>query len=184
MVGVDRNEPAGWKYSTPDTPGLHAAVTPENSPCRAIQMFRLNLAAGERHVLSFDALETITGVVSGSVELSREDERDRLGRLDAFYAPARTPVELTAQRDSILYIGAAECEGHGAFFVRHNDPDLPLGDIHQIHGKPPYEREVFMALNAEVPASRLIAGWTFSRPGGWTSWPPHQHENDLEEVYT
>jgi 5-deoxy-D-glucuronate isomerase len=40
-----------------------------------------------------------------------------------------------------------------------------------------------MTVNPEAPASRLIAGWTFGRPGGRTSWPPHQHEQDLEEVY-
>jgi 5-deoxy-glucuronate isomerase len=146
-------------------------------------MLRLNLAAGEQHVLSFDDLEMIAGVVCGVLDLRYGEETARLSRFDACYAPARTPIELTAQRDSILYIGAAVCEGHGKFHVRHHDPDLPLGDIHQIHGKPPYEREVFMTLNPEVPASRLIAGWTFGRPGGWTSWPPHQHEKDLEEVY-
>ncbi len=29
---------------------------------------------------------------------------------------------------------------------------------------------------------RLICGLTWSRQGTWISWPPHQHEKDLEEV--
>ena len=40
-----------------------------------------------------------------------------------------------------------------------------------------------MTLDHGTPASRLIAGFTWSMDGAWTSWPPHQHEKDLEEVY-
>lgn len=32
-------------------------------------------------------------------------------------------------------------------------------------------------------ASRLICGLTWSGDGSWTSWPPHQHEKYLEEIY-
>jgi 5-deoxy-glucuronate isomerase len=28
-----------------------------------------------------------------------------------------------------------------------------------------------------------MAGVTFSAPGNWTSWPPHEHANLLEEAY-
>lgn len=40
-----------------------------------------------------------------------------------------------------------------------------------------------MTLNQETPASRMINGLTWGAPGMWTSWPPHQHSADLEEVY-
>jgi 5-deoxy-D-glucuronate isomerase len=32
-------------------------------------------------------------------------------------------------------------------------------------------------------AGRLIAGFTVSEPGNWTSWPPHEHTAMLEEMY-
>ena len=48
---------------------------------------------------------------------------------------------------------------------------------------PSSQREVFMTLNQEIQASRLIAGLTWGGNGAWTSWPPHQHEADLEEIY-
>jgi 5-deoxy-glucuronate isomerase len=38
-------------------------------------------------------------------------------------------------------------------------------------------------LDPGTPASRLICGLTWGGDGAWTSWPPHQHEKDLEEVY-
>ena len=28
-----------------------------------------------------------------------------------------------------------------------------------------------------------MAGVTFSKPGNWTSWPPHEHGRMLEEAY-
>lgn len=176
--------PSEWKYPSPTDPGFHAVVTPDNSPCVAIRMFRLNLSAGQSHALHDPALEMVVGVVTGSLEVRTAGvENAVLGKLDAFYLPGDTAATVTAKTDSILYIGAAEYEGIGDYFVQRYDPTLPLGEIHQVHGEGTYEREVFMTLNAERPASRLIAGWTFSKPGGWTSWPPHQHEEHLEEVY-
>ena len=55
--------------------------------------------------------------------------------------------------------------------------------FYQVHGKVPYQRDVFMTLGPEDEASRLICGITRGEPGKWTSWPPHQHTEDLEEVY-
>lgn len=34
-----------------------------------------------------------------------------------------------------------------------------------------------------VQAGRIMAGVTFSTPGNWTSWPPHEHSKLLEEAY-
>jgi 5-deoxy-glucuronate isomerase len=175
--------PASWKYPSPAEPGFHPVITPDNSSCQVIRMSRLNLQAGQRHRLDDAAREMVAGVVTGSLEVRTGSKTSCLGKLDAFYVPGGKPVEVAALTDTVLYIGAAPYEGVGAYFVQRYDPTLPLGEIHQIHGKGTYEREVFMTLNPERPASRLIAGWTFGRPGGWTSWPPHQHEDHLEEVY-
>ena len=51
------------------------------------------------------------------------------------------------------------------FFTRKYDLSLPLGDIHQIHGTPPYKREVFMTVAQQDKASRLICGITIGEPG-------------------
>jgi 5-deoxy-glucuronate isomerase len=179
----DRREPAAWKYTSPEEPGFHAVVTPDNSPCRSVRMSRLNLRAGDYRFLRDEALEMVAGVVAGEVELRMGGAAERLGKFDGFYLPARKAAEVHAATDCILYIGAAACEGVGECHVRRYEPGLPVGPVRQVHGRPPYERDVFMVLGPDVPASRLIAGWTWSKPGAWTSWPPHQHERDLEEVY-
>ena len=74
-------------------------------------------------------------------------------------------------------------EGIGHAFFRSFDLSQPVGDIHQIHGEGIGQREVMMPLSDKDEASRLICGLTWGGEGAWTSWPPHQHEKDLEEVY-
>jgi 5-deoxy-glucuronate isomerase len=38
-------------------------------------------------------------------------------------------------------------------------------------------------IGKNVQAGRLVAGFTRSEPGHWTSWPPHEHADLLEEMY-
>jgi 5-deoxy-glucuronate isomerase len=55
--------------------------------------------------------------------------------------------------------------------------------LHLIAGKPPAERDLNVLIGANVEAGRIMAGVTFSTPGNWTSWPPHEHSKLLEEAY-
>lgn len=174
--------PHTWKHRSPESVGFHPIITPENSECRTLRMYRLNLSHGQTHEFDLD-LELNAVVIAGSCHLHLHGQKKELRRFDSFYLPGNEIAGITTADYLVMYVGAAPCEGKGTPFIREYNPSLPLGEIHQIHGKPPYEREVFMTLNPETEASRLIAGLTWSRNGAWTSWPPHQHENDLEEAY-
>lgn len=180
---MDRSHPSQWKYESPDIPGFHDVITPNNSPCRATWAFRLNLPKGQSHKLLHRQLELNAMVVTGQVHISHQTGSHTLNKHDSLYVPACQEVDLVAAKDAVLFIGGAVYEGTGQFFTRTYDLTLPLGDIHQVHGKPPYQREVFMTLAQQDAGSRLICGITRGEPGKWTSWPPHQHSNDLEEVY-
>ncbi len=179
----DFTDPATWKYTSPTEPGLHEVISPDNSACTVTWVYRLNLPAGQSHTWRNDTLECNAAVIEGACKISTDGAEESLDRLDSFYCPGGQAVEITAERETVLFIGAGPFEDEGEFFVRRLDLDMPLGEIHQIHGRPPYEREVFMTINQEVPGSRLICGFTWGRDGKWTSWPPHQHSEDLEEVY-
>jgi len=50
-------------------------------------------------------------------------------------------------------------------------------------GGPGNRRQLNMLLAKNVTAGRLIAGFTESEQGNWTSWPPHEHAAMLEEMY-
>lgn len=172
-----------WHIISPNEYGFHECIRQEVQDCKVANIFRLNMKTGDKFNLKSKELEMNPVVIKGSVNIRSKDFEENLDKLDAFYIPGKYEVIIDALEESILYIGAAVCEGFGEAFVRKFNKDLPLGDIHQIHGKDAGKREVFFTLNPEMKSSRLLCGLTFGYNGGWTSWPPHQHEKDLEEVY-
>lgn len=173
----------GWYISSPDVEGFHACIHPKVHDCKAIHIYRLNLKQGATYDLQSGALEMNPVLLSGMAKITTGDLKEEMVKLDSFYIPGGTNVWIEAIEDCIFYIGAAVYEGYGKTFFRKFDKDLPLGEIHQIHGHGTGQREVFFTLNPEVEASRLLCGLTWGGEGAWTSWPPHQHETDLEEVY-
>ncbi len=183
---MKRTHPKDWKYESPDEPGYHVVVSPDNSPCAVTWIFRLNLEAGQSYRLGSKDLELNGLVIAGSARLQHGPDGSssaELGKFGSFYLPGGDEAEVAATADLAMYVGGGPYEGVGSFFVRALDLSLPLGEVHQIHGEPPYQREVFMTVNPETPASRMINGITWGQDGRWTSWPPHQHTADLEEVY-
>lgn len=181
MTAKQRME--GWRIVTPDTPGLHACITPDVQDCKVLNFLRLNLRRGESYSVETGSLEMNFVLVSGAARVVCHHFTQDMGRLDSFYLPGKETVTVSASEDCCFYIGAAVCEGYGKPFYRAFDLSLPLGEIHQIHGHGVSRREVFFTLNPEMEASRLLCGLTWGGDGAWTSWPPHQHERDLEEAY-
>ena len=55
--------------------------------------------------------------------------------------------------------------------------------LHFATGADGARREVNILLGKNIEAGRLMAGVTFSQPGHWTSWPPHEHAVLAEEAY-
>ncbi len=172
-----------WDISSPETPGFHEVIIPGREDCKAVYVYRLNLPAGQSHLLKSGKLEMNAVLISGSAKVKCASFDTEMSKFDSFYITGGAEVSITAKEDAAFYIGGAVCEGLGKTFFRKFDKDLPLGEIHQIHGSGAGQREIQFTLNPEVPASRLICGLTWGGNGAWTSWPPHQHEKDLEEVY-
>ena len=55
--------------------------------------------------------------------------------------------------------------------------------LHVAAGGPTAMRDLNVLIGKNVRAGRIMAGVTFSEPGNWTSWPPHEHAAMLEEAY-
>jgi len=179
----EKSHPSQWKYESPEESGWHEVITPDNSACRLTWVYRLNLPKGKAHQVHKPDMELNGAVVAGRVALLHGSNEYELDKCDSFFLPGGDKVQIKAHQDSVLFFGGSLNEGKGHFFTRKYDLSLPPGDIHQIHGQPPYKREVFMTLAQQDEASRLICGITVGDEGKWTSWPPHQHTKDLEEVY-
>ena len=174
---------SNWHKKSVDKKGFYHVVSTKRDETNVAEMFRLNLDSGDSYELSSDNLEMNVLVVKGKIKIDGSTLSDELNHLDSFYMPGKSKINITAIEDCSLYIGAAPCDGYGKPFVRKMDFSLPIGDIHQIHGEGSGAREVMFTLAPQDDASRLICGVTWSGDGAWTSWKPHQHEKDLEEVY-
>ncbi|MFA6365590.1 MAG: 5-deoxy-glucuronate isomerase [Candidatus Hydrogenedentales bacterium] len=181
---ADKTRIENWSIQSPETPGFHKVVVPETCECQEAQIYRLNLLKGEAFTLKSGELEMHPVLLHGEASLSGNPVLDqRMVRFDSFYMPADSSVRITALENCVFYIAGARYEGIGETSFRKYDATLPIGDIHQIHGSGVGRREVMFTLPPQTAASRLICGLTWGGQGAWTSWPPHQHEKDLEEVY-
>lgn len=181
--GITKERMENWKFISPEENGFHEIIAPGKADCEQAYIYRLNLLKGQQYVLRTGDKEMNGACIKGSARISCPDFDGKCERLDSFYVTKDMELLVNAEEDCIFYIGAAIDEGYGTPYFRKFDLSLPVGDIHQIHGSGVSHREVFMTVNPEAESSRLLAGLTWGGNGAWTSWPPHQHEKDLEEVY-
>ena len=155
-----------WAVQSCEEPGFHAVISPERSECYDTRVYRLNLSAGQSYTLNSGELEMNPVLISGNVILSGHSDLDtEMGKLDSFYIAGGESVVITANEDSVFYIGAALYEGYGKTFFRRFDISQPIGAVHQIHGSGVGQREIMMTLSDKDEASRLICGLTWSGEG-------------------
>jgi 5-deoxy-glucuronate isomerase len=127
-----------------------------------------------------------TGLVclGGQATVSVSGRRFEMSPYDAIYIPRGTPFEAAP--------GVAGCDfaelsahvdnGYPLQFVAFADVQKDSG-LHFKTGGENSMREINLLLAKNVQAGRIVAGVTFSDPGHWTSWPPHEHAAMLEEAY-
>jgi 5-deoxy-glucuronate isomerase len=82
----------------------------------------------------------------------------------------------------VAEVAAPVSQRHPVQIVRlseiQQDPSL-----HVEVGGASNRRDLNILIGKNVQAGRIMAGVTFSQPGNWTSWPPHEHAAILEEAY-
>jgi 5-deoxy-glucuronate isomerase len=107
-----------------------------------------------------------------------------LTQYDALYIPRVTPFTVAPgpQGCDIAEISAPVDRAYPTQFVSFQDVQKDAG-LHFKAGSPTCERTINILLGKNVSAGRIVAGVTFSAPGNWTSWPPHEHSEMLEEAY-
>lgn len=166
--------------------GRRSSVTPDTTAARHLHYGRITLAPADAP-LTFQNHSHETGLVclSGVAGVTTLGESFELTRYDALYIPRDSEIEVRAAGDSgcdLAEISAPVANHYPLKFVAfadvRKDPKL-----HVAAGKPPAERDLNVLLGANVEAGRIMAGVTFSTPGNWTSWPPHEHSRMLEEAY-
>jgi 5-deoxy-glucuronate isomerase len=164
--------------------GRHFSVTPANSASRHLSYGRIILNQKTPSV-SFNNGNHETGLIclSGNAVVSVAGASYNLGRYDSIYIPRDSQIGVVA--DSTADFAEFSCDVEHRYslqFVPYaemsKDPRLKFST-----GKPGQARHLNICLGNNVEAGRLLAGFTISEPGNWTSWPPHEHAKMLEEIY-
>jgi 5-deoxy-glucuronate isomerase len=164
--------------------GRNVAVTPTNSTMKHLAYGRVILNSSTPAV-SFSNATRETGFVclTGSAEVKVGGERFELAQYDALYIPRDSAIEVTTTGEVDIAEFSCDVEHKYPlqFVARAQASQDPA--LHFVTGGAGNTRDLNIAIGKNVTAGRLLVGFTFSEPGNWTSWPPHEHERMLEELY-
>jgi len=107
-----------------------------------------------------------------------------LQKYDALYIPRDTTVTVTPGPDGCDFaeVAAPVENKYPQQLVRFADVQRDDA-LHFQTGGPSAQRNLNILIGKNVEAGRIMAGVTFSKPGNWTSWPPHEHARLAEEAY-
>ena len=164
--------------------GRHISVTPQNSTMRHLAYGRIIInAAMPAATFSTGNRETALICLSGKALLKTGEREFELGAYDAIYIPRDSQIELKTENQADVAEFSAEVEHRYPLqFVSYQTVSKDAS-LRFLTGGPGNTRDLNILIGKNVQAGRLLIGFTFSEPGNWTSWPPHEHAKMLEEMY-
>jgi 5-deoxy-glucuronate isomerase len=161
------------------------AVAPGETAARHLHYGRIILEAGDAPI-SFGTGQMETGLIclKGAATIQTEGKAYQVGRYDTLYVPRDAQVKVTPSADGcdLAEVSAPVESTYPVQFVAYSDVQKDPG-LHFKAGGPSAQRELNVLIGKNVQSGRIMAGVTFSAPGNWTSWPPHEHAAMLEEAY-
>jgi 5-deoxy-glucuronate isomerase len=165
--------------------GRTRSVAPGETAARYLHYGRIVLTAGDAPVtVDPGTLETGLICVKGDATVAVAGSTRRMVPYDALYIPRMTPFWVTpgSAGCDVVEIAAPVEQSYPLQFVSFADVQKDPG-LHFSAGSDGSRRELNILLGKNVQAGRIMAGITFSQPGNWTSWPPHEHGVLAEEAY-
>jgi 5-deoxy-glucuronate isomerase len=164
--------------------GRRISVTPRNSSMQHLAYGRIILSPSNP-VESFSTGDRETALIclSGQATVTVEGKDTALGQYDSIYVPRDSSVKVSTSSSADIAEFSAEVDKRYPlqvvkFSQVSNDPGLKFST-----GGPGSSRQLHILMAKNIEAGRLVAGFTISEPGNWTSWPPHEHAKMLEEMY-
>jgi 5-deoxy-glucuronate isomerase len=164
--------------------GRRISVDPGNSTMRHLAYGRIILnAAKPSESFTNGSRETGLIVLSGEATVKVGGRETSLGQYDAMYIPRDSSIEVLTHSTADVAEFSSDVEKRYPLQVVRfaeisKDSGLKFGT-----GGPGCTRQLHMLLAKNIEAGRLVAGFTYSDAGNWTSWPPHEHAKMLEELY-
>lgn len=164
--------------------GRTISVTPESSAFQFISAGRIILDAELPKIeAKNDLAETTLLVLSGEGQISVGDEVYDVSKFDGVYVPRNIPFTVETEGEIDIFEGSAPTEVEApARHVRFQDIKDDDSMYLKVGTEPAY-RDIYKVLADNVDGGKLLTGVTLSKPGNWTSWPPHEHAATQEELY-
>jgi 5-deoxy-glucuronate isomerase len=164
--------------------GRHVSVSPENSTLAHLHYGRVRL---DREVSSAEFTTEGRQIallnMRGRCRVTVDGAAHELDTYDAIYLPRGSRVSVTTDSEVDLVECGADVDGdYPLQVVRYSDVKQDPSMKFRAGGETT-SRDLNIIIGQNVNAGRILAGFTRSLPGNWTSWPPHEHGELLEEVY-
>jgi 5-deoxy-glucuronate isomerase len=165
--------------------GRTRTVAPGETAARFLHYGRIILAPGDASLhVDAGAMETGLICLKGGGTVTADGRSFAMTPYDALYVPRDTAFDVQPGNGGCDFAEiAAPVHGHYPLqFVSYADVQRNPG-LHFAAGADGSRRTLNILLGKNVQAGRIMAGVTFSDPGNWTSWPPHEHAVLAEEAY-
>ena len=163
--------------------GRKVIITPQNSTMQHLCYGRIKLDSSSPEV-SFNTGNNETAIIglSGPADFSVGENKFTLGKYDAAYIPKSSQVQIRAKSADLAEFSAEVKGSYPLQVVKYRDVQQDKS-LHFVTGGAATTRDLNILIGKNVQAGRVLAGFTISEPGNWTSWPPHEHARMLEEMY-
>jgi len=164
---------------------LLRGLGPEEMGLAYTYVQRVELAGRQTEIDTGDT-EVCLAVVEGQAGYELAGSRGTAPAKDMLYVPRRSVLTLSASdRAVVMRYGAPAHIDTGFVHIPFARIDADPAR-HAVYGRRENHsrRNVWHFIGDDFNASRLMMGICRSETGGWTSWPPHEHGEQREEVYT
>jgi 5-deoxy-glucuronate isomerase len=165
--------------------GRYTVLAPGTAALEHLRYGRIRLRPGDAGI-SFDTGRYETGLIclDGTALVHAGGRTFSMKPFDALYVPRDEAVRVEGEAGGcdLAEVSSDVENRYPLRFVAYEDVRADAG-LHFEAGVPSCRRDLNILIGKNVDAGRIVAGVTFSDPGNWTSWPPHEHAEMLEEVY-
>ena len=170
--------------NTAPGPGRTIAVTPETSDFQFISAGRIVLRDDVRAISARnEGAETTLLILAGKGRVTVGDESFDVSRYDGVYVPRDREFSVSTDSQLDIFEGSAPTEVEAPVrHVRFDEIRNEEGMYLKVGEEPAY-RDIYKVLADNIDGGKLLTGITLSKPGNWTSWPPHEHAATQEELY-
>ncbi len=175
-----------WLFrNTASQKGRVISMTPKNSAFKFLSAGRIILDKDVPKASGInEGAETTLMCLHGEGNVTVGSSSYQLHHFDGIYIPRGMPFEVTTDNFVDLVEASSPTEKiHPVQYVNFENDVKENGNLTLHVGAEPYYRDIHKVIAENVQGSRILMGVTMSKPGNWTSWPPHEHEATREELY-